>query len=85
MRRSKYPFKELYKEQEELKRNESDTLFQLTYVEQYRELKNAEVFGSLNMLEGKPWQPAYVYTIDDSIVAELNIHTLQKIVKKNLQ
>ena len=71
--KSKYTLKEFPKEQEELKKNENDTLFFLTYNEEYWELWKSEVFGSLNVLGGKAWNPGYVYTLDDSIVAEINI------------
>lgn len=44
----------------------------LTYHEKYKDLKPCEVFGSLDAFGLKPWEPCYVYAVDQSVVAEIN-------------
>lgn len=44
----------------------------LTYNEKFRELRNCEVFGAIDVFGGAKWDPCYVYAVETSIVAEIN-------------
>jgi len=52
----------------------------LTYNEKYRELRPSEVLGSLDAFGLKPWEPCFVYAVDQSIVAEINSVWVREII-----